>query len=61
MKPGTKSKRRKATQIDRNIARLLADGYKETEIYVTASGRVLLEPEAKALEIYNKVFHPEKL
>jgi hypothetical protein len=50
----------KQAEIDRQIAELIAKGYKREDIWVTASGRVMLDQDAGALEAHNKIFHPDK-
>jgi hypothetical protein len=46
--------------IDRQIAELLAKGYKREDLWISGSGRVMVDPDAKDLESHNKVFHPDK-
>lgn len=50
----------KQADIDRQIAELIAKGYKREDLWVTGSGRVMIEQDAQALESHNKVFHPDK-
>jgi hypothetical protein len=50
----------KQAEIDRQIAELIAQGYKREDLWVTASGRVMVDQDAQALESHNKVFHPDR-
>ena len=50
----------KQAEIDRQIAELIAKGYKREDLWVTASGRVMVDQDAQALESHNKVFHPDR-
>ncbi len=50
----------KQAEIDRQIAELMAQGYKREDIWISGSGRVMVDPDAKDLDSHKKVFHPDQ-
>jgi hypothetical protein len=61
--PGTTpspSDKEKEIEIERQMAEFVKLGYKREHLWVTADGRVGVDPDAMDLEVYMKVFHPNK-
>lgn len=49
-----------SSEVEAQIAALIAKGYKREDLWVSASGRVLIDQDAGALEAHNRVFRPEE-
>lgn len=49
----------KQAEIERQIAELIARGYKREDLWVSSSGQVMIDQDAGALDSHNKVFHPD--
>ena len=47
------------SEIERQIAALIAAGHRREDLWVSASGRVLVDQDAGALAAHLAIFHPD--